>query len=406
VAEGSASSFVRPFVTSAPVPLHQEITMTRVIALLTFVAAAALAATPIVSTQTPSPWDVSRATLVDNASPTNTAIGLMRGVAFRPDLSMRDGTIEFQLSAAHGGFAGLAFRMASTSDYEIIYFAPSDDGTRWKYVQYQPVFQGETTWQLYYRDEYRADLPKSATGAIHVRLAISGTRADVYVNDLATPVLRIHDLKRDPASGAVGVWAASPKAATTPIEFSQLSTNTATPSLAAVAPEHAPETQILQWQVSPRQPSPGEVDPPAQLPLLDFARMPVITAEPSGLVNLTRALGNPAGPQTTNVFGGAGWGLAYAHVTIEAEAPRITRLFVSYSDGIGVYLNGERRFTGNNVQDAREPGANGTVQTEVDGIDLPLRRGRNELVLAITDKAFGWGFRARLETRQGLTIHP
>jgi hypothetical protein len=32
--------------------------------------------------------------------------------------------------------------------------------------------------------------------------------------------------------------------------------------------------------------------------------------------------------------------------------------------------------------------------------------GRNELVLAITDKAFGWGFRARLDSREGLTIVP
>ncbi len=379
--------------------------MTRAVVLFTLVAAS-LAAPRIVSTQTAPPWDVSRATLAATASPTNTAIGLIRGIAFRKDIELRDGTIEFQLSAARGGFAGLAFRMASTSDYEIIYFAPSDDGTRWKSVQYQPVFQGETTWQLYYRDGYLAELPAGTTGTIHVKLAISGTRADVYVNDAPAPVLRIHDLKRESASGAIGVWAASPKAATQPIEFSQLATNAAVPSLPALEPERAPETQILRWQVSDRQPSPGEVDPPAQLPSLDFSRMALVTAEPSGLVNLTRALGNPAGPQTTNVFGGAGWGLAYAHVTIEADAARTTRLFVSYSDGIGVYLNGERRFTGNSVQDAREPGANGTVQVEVDGIDLPLRRGRNDLVLAITDKAFGWGFRARLETRQGLTIRP
>lgn len=42
----------------------------------------------------------------------------------------------------------------------------------------------------------------------------------------------------------------------------------------------------------------------------------------------------------------------------------------------------------------------------MDTVDLPLHAGRNELVLAITDKAFGWGFRAKLDSVDGLTIVP
>jgi len=380
--------------------------MRRIAVTLTGFIIAGIASTQLVSTQSPSPWVTTHATVFERTPPSNTSIDLMRGIAFRPDLTMRDGTIDFQLSAPSGGFAGLAFRMASTADYEIIYFAPSADGSRWRYVQYQPVFEGETTWQLYYRDGYRADLPRTFTGAIHVRLVMAGTRADVYINDAAAPLLRIPTLKREPKAGAIGVWAARSETATTPVEFSRIAADTVAPVLAAVPPEHAPETQIMQWHISPRLPSPGEVDPPATLPALNFDTMPVVGAEASGVVNLTRALGNPAGPQSTNVFGGAGWGLAYAEVTIDADQPRTTRLFVSYTDGIGVYLNGSRRFTGNNIQDAREPDANGTVQVEVDGIDLPLKRGRNSLVLAITDKAFGWGFRARLESRLGLRLRP
>jgi len=131
-----------------------------------------------------------------------------------------------------------------------------------------------------------------------------------------------------------------------------------------------------------------------------------VTAEPTGLVNLTKAIGNPAGRQAVNVFGGAAWGLAFAAVAIETGAERTVRLSVSYSDGIGVYLNGRRLYAGDNSSDSRYTDYLGVVGNESETIDLPLRAGRNELVLAITDKAFGWGFRAKLDSVDGLTIVP
>ena len=48
----------------------------------------------------------------------------------------------------------------------------------------------------------------------------------------------------------------------------------------------------------------------------------------------------------------------------------------------------------------------GLVGNESETIDLRLHAGRNELVLAVTDKAFGWGFRAKIDSLDGLTIVP
>jgi len=125
-------------------------------------------------------------------------------------------------------------------------------------------------------------------------------------------------------------------------------------------------------------------------------------AEPSGLINLNRQLGNAAGAQKTNVFGGAGWGIAYARVRIVSDRDQVRRLSFSYSDGIGVYVNGKRVFVGRNDSDSRYFGYLGIVGAEVDGIDLPLKRGATDVVLAVTDKAFGWGFRARIDSLAGL----
>jgi len=46
----------------------------------------------------------------------------------------------------------------------------------------------------------------------------------------------------------------------------------------------------------------------------------------------------------------------------------------------------------------------GIVGAEADGIDLSLKRGATDVVLAVTDKAFGWGFRAKLDSLAGIHV--
>lgn len=388
--------------------------MKRNISVLTFtllaLATAGVVASRVGGASAVSHWVVDTATLPPTVPPTDDSIAVIRGIAHRPDLVMKDGEIDFELGPPAGGFAGLAFRMASTADYEIIYFRPSDDGKRWVELQYQPVFQGETTWQLYNRAGCNAAIPVSEPAALRVRLLLSGTRADVYLQDHTEPLVRIRELKREPVAGEVGVWTASPTNATTPTSFSHVRVRSdASTTLGSVDKETAPPTQLLRWRVSPRQPSPDGIAPPVTLPaalLAGISSWHVVNAEASGLINLTRALGNPAGAQRTNVFGGAGWGLALANATLHADKPRTVQLWFSYSDGLAVYVNRQRLFVGRNDSDSRFPNYLGIVGDEVDAVDLPLHAGDNELMLAITDKAFGWGFRARLSSREGVQVTP
>ena len=360
----------------------------------------------------PSPtWALEHATLAANSAATPTGLRLLRGIAYRPDVSFSDGTIEFELAPPGGVFAGLAFRMANTADYEIIYFISNENGDRWKAIQYQPVFGGETTWQLYNEPPYLVSIPKDTRGTLRVRIAIAGNRADVFLNDDPMALLRVPDLKRDRAGGAIGFWSVAPDgAAGNEIRDLRIDSNRVPvlgdPTGDRMRAQPSPR-QLMHWRVSDRCEAPDGVHAPVTLPAgLRPDTWRIVSAEPTGLVNLTKAIGNPAGRQATNVFGGAGWGLAYAAVTIDSAAARSVALSVSYSDGIGVYLNGRRLYAGDNSADSRYPDYFGVVGPESETIDLPLGAGRNELVLAITDKAFGWGFRARLDSLDGLTILP
>ena len=166
---------------------------------------------------------------------------------------------------------------------------------------------------------------------------------------------------------------------------------------------------LTRWRVSSRFAAPDSIVFPDSLPLTvrrDIAEGHVVQSEQSGLVNLTALIGNPAGRQRTNVFGGAGWGVAYASITVHADHARTRRLSLSYSDAIGVYVDGTLAYTGDNRTAVRGKNMLGLVAYEGEIVPLRLHAGDNEIVVAIADKAFGWGFRARLDSLAGVTVSP
>lgn len=359
-------------------------------------------------------WDVSNAKLAPGTHPKADAISLIHGIACRSDLQIDDGIIELELGPSAGGFAGIAFRMQSSADYEIVYFRFGNDG-KWAGVQYQPVYEGETTWQLYPGPGYETDLPPRVYtrhgGWMPVRLVIAGTRADVYVGDSAQPVLRIRDLKRSRARGAIAIWSSGldtwkqPTAAVRALRVLPLGDLT----LAPAAPDTAHFAQLTRWRVSSRFAAPDSTIFPDKLPAeaqRDISEARVVNAEASGMLNLTATVGNPAGRQRTNVFGGAGWGVAYASVTLRSDREQTRRLSLSYSDAIGVYVNGTLAYAGDNRTEVRGRNQLGLVSFEAETVPLHLHAGDNEIVLAVADRAFGWGFRARLDSLSGVSSSP
>jgi hypothetical protein len=68
-----------------------------------------------------------------------------------------------------------------------------------------------------------------------------------------------------------------------------------------------------------------------------------------------------------------------------------------------VFLNGKQLYSGDNSFGvSKQPGARGYVKDGEFSVDLPLKKGSNELLLAISEKAFDWGFIARLDQVAGI----
>jgi hypothetical protein len=72
-------------------------------------------------------------------------------------------------------------------------------------------------------------------------------------------------------------------------------------------------------------------------------------------------------------------------------------MWIGYSDDIVVYLNGRPLYAGRNSMSYRDPSALGFFYPYADAVFLPLKKGPNELLLAVSEATAGWGFMARFD---------
>jgi hypothetical protein len=127
-----------------------------------------------------------------------------------------------------------------------------------------------------------------------------------------------------------------------------------------------------------------------------------VEAEAPGFVVLYRYLEAPH-PRVTfaNDFSKRldpqpGMKVVYARTTIDSDRDQVNKLEIGYSDDVSVFLNGQILYRGRSAQNFRDPGFLGIVNPENDAVYLPLKKGKNELVLAVSELGGGWGFICRL----------
>ena len=86
----------------------------------------------------------------------------------------------------------------------------------------------------------------------------------------------------------------------------------------------------------------------------------------------------------------------YARTSIDSDRDQVKKLYIGYSDDVSVFLNGKILFRGRSAQNFRDPAFLGIMNQENDAVYLPLKKGSNELMLAVTELGGGWGFVCRL----------
>jgi hypothetical protein len=324
-----------------------------------------------------------------------------RGVTFV------DGTIDFDVKLAGAGILGIKFRDTGRRAAEVFYMRPqSNCATSDDCVQYMPYENGAYEWDEY--PEYQARAPLDPNGWNHVRLVVSGRRMNVFINGAITPTLAVGRLAGDALGGAISLSGPALYANVT-VQPGVTDGLVATPQ---ADPTRVDPHYLHLWRTAGPVTLASRDDPVLKVPTghePDYARRPstpaawsVTEAWDKGIVDMSRVLGSSSQGSVISL----GW----ARTTIRSDRDQTRRVAFGWLREAWVYVNGRRVFAGRNLYGTpTSRGADGRLSLDDASFDLPLRKGRNQVVVALDDnfaggQHFGWGFAMRLDSLQGLQL--
>ena len=326
------------------------------------------------------------------------ALHLRNAMAFLSDVDFENGTIEFDVATSgHRSFIGVVFRAEeATQGLENFYLRPHNSG-RFDALQYTPVDHGQAAWQLY--PEHNAGFEIPADRWIHVKLVVSGSRLEVTLDRAGEPIMVIEQLRRGRSRGQVALRSIFPAAGTDeryPTAFAdfELHLDEEPGIYIDEAPPPAESGLISQWAVS--KPFPAPEEPIEELPAEWLAGDGWQTAagDATGRVNLARYGGAPEGAARATVL---------ARVVLRSDRERTVKLNFGFSDQASIFLNRRIAFLGDNSYRSRSQRYLGVMTVDHEALFLPLHKGDNELIFAVTEAFGGWGLIARLD-RDGVTV--
>jgi hypothetical protein len=348
------------------------------------------------------PADSPRWNLQGDATPSRVqgrdCLLLNGAAATVKDFDMRDAVVDVDVATTAHSYFGVQFRVADGGNSEWVYLREDRSG-QFNAIQYTPVLNTGLNWQLFSGRGFNGavDVPRDTW--LHLRLAVSGAQARLWVQDMERPALVIEDLKTGIERGQLGL--AAPSGATC---FANFQVRT-TPDVAwqRHLPRMPPGT-IVRWRLSPAYDAfARNLERPLSRDEIADIRWQEVEAEPPGLVVVNRFRASPH-PRVSSAIDFSkpleprpGTMFVYGRATIESDRAQTRKLSIGYSDDVIVFLNGAILWRGRSAEKFRDPTFLGIVGVDNDAVYLPLAKGSNELILAVSELGGGWGFICRLE---------
>ncbi len=307
------------------------------------------------------------------------ALYLQGGPAlFGEEIDLTDFALEVELgSPGPAAYVGAVFRAVDAVNYELVYTQPHTSG-RWDAIQYDPVFNGCNTWQVYNGPLFQAPADVPTGEWYRLRIEVHGGQAFVRVGDAAQPQLRVRRLQHDGRVGRIGLWAYQPG------YFSRLALEPLPPLPEAATPGAAEEglPYVSEWAVFGPVPSrrrPSSVSS-------DWRR---VVVEEHGVLNLNRYMAK--GPSEA---------VAYAYAEVHAPDDTEATALFGFSDRLRLWVGNELIYEGENHWNDSLPGiaGSGYIRADAERAAVKLRSGWNPVLAEVTvDEPFGWGLILRLE---------
>jgi hypothetical protein len=321
------------------------------------------------------------------------------------DSDFANGEISFSMWLGAGrGFSGVMFHGQDNNNYDEFYIRHHLSGEP-DAVQYTPVFNGLSAWQLYAGKGYWGNTLFERGRWIDIRLLLNGKRAVLLMD--GRPVIKVASLKFDKASGLIGLKnrvssvrvrdfkAEEKNVDLIPYFKGEIKSTTSEVLLpsernnGAKLTQQKPDGLISKWQVSSLLASNAlEETTNISKAVLDGVSWQTLLVEENGAINIARLTGRTRAQN-----------LVLAKAIIRVDVSEYKTLNFGYSDRVRIYVNGKLAYSGNNSWRSRDHRYLGTIGL-FDSIPLDLKAGENEIIMAVSEGFGGWGVMAQVTSIQ------
>lgn len=323
------------------------------------------------------------------------ALRMCNAEVLAKDVQFLDGTLEFDLAVStRRNFPMVGLRRQGEGEYEEFYFRTHKTELP-DAIQYVPSYQGVGGWQLYHGPGFTAKATFPRNQWFPVRIVLSGTRAAVFVGEAAEPQLVVAGLRREPKAGGLEFADSCPKGSVPEGEYVAAISNVVLRpgyvpydfARSTTRENEPPPGVVPQWETS--ESFVPEKGPVRALPEKTLrGKWQKVAAESSGLVVFEKHVPLPKDVERPAVL---------ARVAVDAPADRVRRFDFGFSDEVTVFLNGQPLFSGDARYSHDNPRQEGLIGYWQGTLYLPLKKGKNEIILAVSEVFGGWGVMGRFE---------
>jgi hypothetical protein len=339
---------------------------------------------------TPDKWHMEGAQISQETYQGKECILLKSGNLISKDIDFRDGVIEVDVSLPQRrGFPGIAFRVMDQQNFESFYMRPHQSGNP-DANQYTPIFNGLAGWQLYYGEGYSKPFNYKFDQWHHIKIDVHGITAEIYIDDMQTPLIKITELKHGWKSGNLGLSSGNLQVRFANLQYTPKQGTAPSP---IPVPANGTGGMITRYQLS-NQLNRAVFDNMMQLTadLKSKLKWTTQSSESTGAVNLAKFT-QPKDTGNTMI----------ARVVINSNKEQVKPISIGFSDFVMVYLNDKLLYFGKDAYMSRDYRFLGTIGF-YDMLFLPLKKGDNELWFVVSEDFGGWIIKAKLEDMTEISL--
>lgn len=336
-------------------------------------------------------WDIKARSFVIENYKGKEAVYVQGGGIILKNQKFLNGTIEFDVYLKEEqAFPGVEFR-ANEAHGEQFFLRPHLSGKP-DANQAAPRVNGITPFQLNFGPKYSFPYTYKYDDWTHVKVVVNNNKAQVFMDHSDTPNLSWY-LTHDPVEGLVVIRGGR----FTGMHLADVKIDKNAVALVDFNPiEREPiEGLIAQWEISDmfeekRLEDPNEI----QTLVKNITWQGVLKIEEGTAANISRI---------QLLYNGEPGNTVFAKLVIQSEKDQLKLFEFGYSDRVVAILNGKPIYKGTNKWRSRDYRYLGTVGL-FDAIYLNLKKGKNELLMAVSEDFGGWLITGRFQNMEGLEL--